>query len=273
MKKVDIVNGLYHAIMSEELGGQDGDYRYAKLQSILRTGYLYSVNKIQEHDIRVGYPHRRGLNPDDYICLGCNPHSSIAHPYTNLLCSNLKGDLNGYTMSQLSFGFVLDKSLLDELETKPGCFDYEIFVKDEIPINKYALGIINAGGTISKAAYVYKEFVRYSTGEITKREYQHKASEIVGREIWNIDWYMNNSKEFIDGYYGYFLDFIEKAISQDYMPLINKSDRYSKVKEKLTKCGSNIPILDSTGVEIPSLGHQKEKVLSIISTEKKSKNS
>jgi len=262
VKKIDIVNGLYHGIMSEELGGQDGDYRYAKLQSILRTGYLYSVNKMQEYDIRVGYPHHRGINPDNYICLGCNPNSAIAHNYANL--SYRKGDLNGYTMSQLSFGFVLDKSLLDELETKPGNFDYEIFVKDEIRIDKYALGIINAGGTILKDAYVYNEFIKYRAGEITKQEYQHKATEIVGREIWNIDWYMNNSKEFINGYYGYFLDFIEKAVNQDCMPLISKYDRYLRVKEILTKCGSNIPILDSYGVEIPSLEHQKQKVLSIV---------
>ena len=88
-------------------------------------------------------------------------------------------------MSQLSFGFVLDKSLLNELETKPGCFDYEIFVKDEIPINKYALGIINSGGMISKDLYVYREFIKYHNDEIDKSEYARRTSDITGRDIYS----------------------------------------------------------------------------------------
>ena len=261
MKKVDIVNCLYHAIMSEELGGQSCDFRYAKLQSILETGYLYSVSKIVEHDIRFAYPHKRGINSDEYICLGCNPNSEISIPYSNLNIH--KGESNGYTMSQLSFGFVLDKSLITELETIPGCYDYEIFVKGEIPIDKYALGIFNAGGMISKDVYVYREFIKYFNGEIDKFEYARRASEITGREVWFCDWYMNNETKSINGRSVYFKDYIENAIMQDYMALITKNDRYMKIKQILERCGSNLPILDDNGEEIPPLEQQKAKILSL----------
>lgn len=256
MQKLDITNSLYHAIMSTELGGQYEDFRYEKLISILNSGYIYSVNNLSRSEIDFAIPDQRGINPDDYICLGCNPNSDIAHRFNNIYSC----EMNGYNMSQLSFGFALNPKLLDELECKPGSYDYEIFVKDEISIKDYAIAIINAGGNISHNLVIYDWYMQYSNGEITKEEYEKRMFYWYHLPSDPYSWYMN---KMLNSQGENFVRHIKNQLDKNSDEFIVRRKRYEIIKGILQRYKSELPIVDVFGEEIPSLDYTRKRILEI----------
>ncbi|MBE6156338.1 MAG: hypothetical protein E7161_01145 [Firmicutes bacterium] len=256
MQKIDITNSLYHAIMSTELGGQYEDYRYEKLISILKTGYIYSVNNLSKNRIGFALPDQRGINPDDYICLGCNPYSDIAHRFNNIY----RCEMNGYNMSQLSFGFALNLRLLDELEYKPGSYDYEILVKDRISIKDYAIAIINAGGNISHNLVIYDWYMQYINGEITKDEYERKMFYWYHIPSDPYSWYMN---KMLNSRGENFVRYIKNQLDKNADEFIVRRKRYETIKGILQKYKSELLVVDVFGEEIPSLDYTRKRIVEI----------
>ena len=256
MQKIDIINSLYHAIMSTELGGQGEDFRYEKLISILKSGYIYSVNNLSKNRIDFALPNQRGINPDDYICLGCNPKSDIAYRFNNIYSCQM----NGYNMSQLSFGFALNPRLLDELEYKSGSYDYEIFVKGEISIKDYAVAIINAGGNISHNLVIYDWYMQYSNGEITKEEYERRMFYWYHIPSDPYSWYMN---KLLNQQGENFVRYIKNQLDKNSDEFIVRRNRYETIKGLLQKYKSQLSIVDDFGKEIPSLDYTRKRIIEI----------
>jgi len=256
MNKIDITNSLYHAIMSTELGGQVDDFRYEKLIGILKTGYIYSVNNLSKNSISYALPDQRGINSDDYICLGCNPNSKIAQRFNNIYSC----EMNGYSMSQLSFGFALNPKLLDELDCKPGVFDYEIQVKDKISIKDYATAIINGGGNISHNLVIYDWFMQYSNGEITKEEYEKRMFYWYRIPSNPYSWYMN---KMLNSYGENFTQHIQNKLDKNPDEFIVRRKRYETILKILQRYNSELPIVDDFGEEIPSIDYTRKRILDI----------
>lgn len=222
MTNIDIKNVLYHGIIY----GTKSE-KWDKFENILRTRYISSLASRY-----VLYKESQNVY-DHYVCLGSHPDGNYAHKANDFY---FEFD-DGWALSQSDFGFLIDPKIINEQECmlEGMSIDNEILVKDNISLEKYALGIYNAGGTID-----YYRVVDYLK---TNNKY---IDESLRR--YNVRVHFDLDKIKIEGL-NYF---------------ITNKEKYLKVEELLKKYGYNLPIIDEEGKQIISIESQKKKVKELI---------
>ena len=172
MYRIDLCDKFFHGILTpgyinseikDELG-------IKKIESILSSNKLYCINSFLENNFNpdfISFCFSNFNNDKSELCLSVYPEiGQYSH------CSDeFKRDAFS-TFTANTFYLILDKKLLSDYSIRKGEFANEYYLTGNISVNKYLLGIGNAGLDIShnlKLAYYY---FKYYNKEISFNVYK-----------------------------------------------------------------------------------------------------
>lgn len=275
MEKIKVQDCLYHGIMETVQTLDEPSYSKSlndaleKVELILKSGYIY-CRKSCTKMMSIDYDSKNiTCQPNKYICLAWHPNNfdfSIKFPnkkfaYTGAENWRALGKLSGYSFANSdyrNYTFVIEENIINNYPTKTGVMPHEIWLKGDIPIDKYVKAITCCGGSIPYEFQIYEYFVLYKLKIISMDEYVNilKTFLIDNNDI---DWYLGLKKSSINKYYP---ENVEYLLSKEKnLEIIKRKDDYIKIKELLKTYDYKFPIIDQfTGLEIPSLEYQENKL-------------
>lgn len=193
MKKIELINSLYHGILNEEF---TNDYttiiQLSKLRSVLKLGYIIPPSSTRVKECNSYYNHHNSWYPNDLICLSSHPFSSLSIPVSTNFSKKIKYDYTSYLLTMSGPTIILDKLMLDNcLSVETGALKYEVLVKDDIDL-KYMLGICNTGIDINNYILFDKYYLLYKANQISEEEFKNKIKAFFFYEqVPNLDIYLN----------------------------------------------------------------------------------
>ncbi len=241
MERIDLNDKFLHGILASRSHDLEIDAarKVRKLDSILSNGYLYCLDTFIKKDLDDTF---KPFKFDEFW----NPRSTVSLSVPNTSKYHHDGDAmneNAFLeWTNTTFYLIFSNQLLFDFPIDRGFFRNEYYLEGDIPVDKYLVGIGNAGLEISYYLRFIYYFLKYYDNEISFDEFKS----------------LNYNPTYTDEYYDDFnlenrnitsialkIDKLEKDFISS---SISKELYYEKLKSIASKY--NIKLFDSTGILI-----------------------
>lgn len=153
MEKIDLSDKLFHGFPRTE--NKDA---LIKLKSMIESNHLYCAEDLIKNNINVYLPFPICSNEKNEFCLSALHYGKYAHSG------------NGYNtfqeFSNRKFNLIFSDEIFRDCEYRPGHYCDEYYIKGSIEIDKYLVGILNAGIIPDYNTNFLYYYYKYVSGEI-----------------------------------------------------------------------------------------------------------
>lgn len=247
MEKIDMKNSYFHII-----GMWDESYRCSsRLNSILKTGYIMCRKSLAQNYLGA----RNGdasYQEDDEVCITFN--SSFKDNFTKLSIENTIAKSKGFIWSQENyyhFTIILNNLLLQDFEVHIPDSDIvdELRIVGDIPISKYALGIIGQQ-IYNYELNAFRYYLLFKTEKISRSDLLTSIQALYYNNYYICQKYPFNNLDELE----YFLNdavypFLKSSFSQAFQRL-NNTQKNDILRDILAKNHSKLPIIQPFNGEI-----------------------
>lgn len=215
-----------------------------RLRDILKSGYILSAEQLGKIS---GY--NEPYKPNR-VYFSVHPDSEFASSY--------HGDKHytdfetAYVMTLKGQYFILDRQLKEDYRLSPGAYDCECTVLNGVKLDKYLVGIGNAGFSVDDFLVISFNLIRYYKGEITEEELTNIVRERTLIATGDIDRFMDYSYNGISCY-NHFV-----ALTRNEIDHFIEVENYPKVARILDEENRNIPLYDKYGFRVNPEESKKE---------------
>lgn len=180
MLKINMNTKFFHGI---DWDGKNNDRKLFILNKILDDGKILSPKEQYK---------RKNMtlsNNNNKIFLSVYPNGFFANDFPGK--DFLRDSYTGFDMTRSSFYFILNKDLQRDFTLLKGAYPLECIVQEAIPLDKYLVGIGNAGYTINQNLQFCYYYTRFLNKEITQQELKNRIKDFYFPENLNTD-YVND---------------------------------------------------------------------------------